>query len=284
MAAAPASAAKARVLTTLARLRTLADELQEGIRLAEEALELARRLGLAELEAHALATIGKAKLAVGGRGYLERALEIAVAANSPEASNILIFLGFEAAGRGDIRRAEELHLEACRMAERFGDRDRLRLLRGARVLSRWLLGHWDEAGRAADEFIAECEASPHLFEGTVRGVRANLRLARGDCEGALEDAYRDLEQGRQMNDVQVLLPGLIYCARCARTSAGSTRPRRWPRKSSSGSLSTSNTRSTWINSTRSHNSSGFGNRCANLVEQASAAPWKDAALAGADGD
>src|SRR5439155_6108991 len=53
VAAAPASAAKARVLATSARQRTLAGESQEGIRLGEQALDLAERFELAELEAHA---------------------------------------------------------------------------------------------------------------------------------------------------------------------------------------------------------------------------------------
>ncbi len=75
VAAVPASAAKARVLATSARQRTLAGEPEEGIRLAEQALELAERFELAELEAHALTTIGTAKLQrePDAMSYLERA-------------------------------------------------------------------------------------------------------------------------------------------------------------------------------------------------------------------
>ena len=214
VAPAPASAAKTRVLAISARLRVLAGERQEGIRLAEEALELARRLELAELEAHALSTIGTARLRLDGRGFLEQGLKIAVAANSPESANILINLAVEAFLRGDVRREDELFGEAYLMAERFGDRDMLRFSRGDRIWTQWLLGHWDEASRAADEFIAECASSPHYLESSAREVRASLRIARDDRHGALDDCYRSLELGRQIKDPQALLPALLQCARC----------------------------------------------------------------------
>ncbi|HXY81724.1 MAG TPA: adenylate/guanylate cyclase domain-containing protein [Gaiellaceae bacterium] len=212
-----ASAAKAHVLTVSARLRTLAGERQEGLRLADQALELARRLELAELEAHALTTIGTAKIDLrdpDARSYLERGLEIAVAANSPEAATILNNLAVEAILAGDVRREDELLVEAHRTAERFGDRDTLRFNRGNRIWTRWSLGHWDEAAPAADAFIAECTSSPHYLETTARSIRAYLRLARGDREGALADSRRALELGRQIRDPQTLLPALLQSARC----------------------------------------------------------------------
>jgi class 3 adenylate cyclase/tetratricopeptide (TPR) repeat protein len=218
VAAAPASAAKARVLATSARQRTLAGESREGLRLGEEARDLAVRLGLAELEAHALATIGTAKMHLrdpSGPSDLERSLEIAVAANSPEAATILVNQAVDAfVQRGDLIREDELLAEAHRVAERFGDRDTVRFSRGDRIWTRWALGHWDEAGRAADEFIAECESSPHYLETMAREVRGYLRLARGDREGALADYYRGLELGRQIKDPQSLIPALLQTTRC----------------------------------------------------------------------
>ena len=102
--------------------------------------------------------------------YLERGLEIALAANSPEAATILINLAVGAFFGGDVRREDELFGEAYLMAERFGDLDTLRFSRGDRIWTRWALGHWDEAGRAADEFIAECAASPHYLEASAREI------------------------------------------------------------------------------------------------------------------
>jgi class 3 adenylate cyclase/tetratricopeptide (TPR) repeat protein len=214
VADAPASPAKARVLAVAARQRTLAGLLKEGEVLANEALAMAAGLGLPELEAHALGTlgIGRMQAAEGGRAELERALEIAVAANSPEAATILVNLAVEAAFSGDVRREDELLAEAYTTAERFGDRDNLRFSRGDRVWTRWALGHWDEALAAADAFIAECELDPHYLEHLTRAVRSWIRLGRGDPEGAIEDAERSLEHGREIGDPQSFVPQLAQSA------------------------------------------------------------------------
>ena len=285
VAAAPASPGKAHVLAISARQRVLAGELQAGVRLAEEALELASRLGLAELEAHALTTIGTATIPLpGARSYLEQGLQIALAANSPGAANILINLAVEAFVGGDVRREDELFGEAYRIAERFGDRENMRFSRGDRIWTRWALGHWDEAGRAADEFIAECASSPHYLEGFALNVRANLRLARGDAEGALDDHHRALELARQVRDPQALQPTLLACARCC-ASVG--------RIDEARELATEA-----LESIEAHIAGaialgvfnpvagqlGLRQRVRELAERAAEGPWRDATLAGADGD
>jgi tetratricopeptide (TPR) repeat protein len=209
-AAAAPSAAKARVLATSARQRVLAGDQATGIPLAEEALAMARELGLPELEAHALGTVGTARVREkeGGRAELEQALEIALAANSPVAGTMLINLAVEAAFAGDFRREDELLAEAIRTSERLGDRDTLRFARGDRIWTRWALGHWDEALSMAEQFIAECEHDPHYLESTAFFVRSEIRVARGDTHGALEDAERALAQARRIGDPQSVLPTL----------------------------------------------------------------------------
>jgi class 3 adenylate cyclase/tetratricopeptide (TPR) repeat protein len=288
VAAVPASAAKARVLATSARQRTLAGESHEGMRLGEEARELAGLLGLAELEAHALATIGTAKMNLrdsSGLSDLERSLEIAVAANSPEAATILINQAVESfVLRGDLVREDELLGEAHRVAERFGDRDSARFSRGDRIWTRFALGHWDEAARAADDFIAECESSPHYLENMARAVRADLRLARGDREGALADHYRALEQGRQIKDPQALLPALLQTARCCALLG---------RTDEATSLATEAFEfirsgvgaATFLSMlTPVARQLGLRQEVLQLIEQTEEGPWKDVVLAGARGD
>jgi len=213
VAEAPASPAKTRVLATSARQRTLDREDEKGRQLAEEALAMARQLGLAELEAHALTTIGTVLMQTGqgGRDELEHALALALAANSPEAAGVLVNLAVEAAFAGDFRREDEVLADACRTAERFGNRDMLRFSFGDRVWTRWALGYWDEALAMADAFIADCETDPHYLEQLVREVRSQIRLARGDADGALEDAERELALGRRANDPQSLVPSLAWC-------------------------------------------------------------------------
>ena len=214
VAGAPPSRAKAGVLAISARQRTLAGDEANGVRLAREALALAEPLGLAELEAHALTTIGTALIdgRGAGRAELERALELAVAAGSPHVGTIQINLAVEAAFAGDFVREDELFGEAYRTAERFGDRDTLRFSRGDRIWTRWALGHWDEAAAEADAFIAECESDSHYLEHMARHVRAWIRFGRGDDGGAVDDAERARDHGRRIGDPQAVVPSLVQCA------------------------------------------------------------------------
>jgi tetratricopeptide (TPR) repeat protein len=78
---------------------------------------------------------------------------------------------------------------------------------------RYRRGEWDEALRAADAFIAEMEAgSPHYSSFQIYTVRAEMRSARGDSAGALEDAESALAAGRALDDPQALLFVLAGCA------------------------------------------------------------------------
>jgi len=85
----------------------------------------------------------------------------------------------------------------------------LRFLRGERAGDLFDAGEWDEALRTAEEFLAEVEAgSPHYMEGACRVVRAYIRLARDQVDGALADGARAVEVAREAKDPQVLQPSL----------------------------------------------------------------------------
>ncbi|HLG08072.1 MAG TPA: adenylate/guanylate cyclase domain-containing protein [Gaiellaceae bacterium] len=219
------SAAKGRVLSISARTRTVSGEPETGMRIAEEALEMADSLGLDELRAHALATIGTAKTVLGdptGIPDLERALEIAVEIDSPIAFAIVNNLAVAASHNGTLLRAEELFAESARLAERFGDGQGLRFCRGIMVWQGWLRGRWDDALETANGFVAECEAgSPHVQELYVRLNRGSIRMGRGDIDGALADYARALALARESKDPLAL-------AAVAAVSAGShAELRRW---------------------------------------------------------
>jgi len=210
------SVAAARVLAFSARIREIANEVDEGRRLAEAAFAMATELGLDELRAHALTTIGMAKNDAGdtsGVEDMERALEIALAVDSPIAGTITNNLAVYATFAGDFPRTDELYAEALRLAERYGDASTLRFTGGNIIWLDFMLGRWDRALAAADAFVGECEAgSPHTLEGPVREIRAALLLARGDSERALRDQERALELGTVHNDPFQHLASLVTTA------------------------------------------------------------------------
>jgi class 3 adenylate cyclase/tetratricopeptide (TPR) repeat protein len=210
------SPSAARVLTVSARTREIAGEHRDGKRLGESALAMAENLGLDELGAHALTTIGMAKQGLGdhtGRFDIERALELALEIDSPTASGVASNLAVQFMFEGDLRRADELWTESWRLSERFGDEASLRFLIAPRLSVDYLLGRWAQALEAADTFIADCETgSPHTNEWNARTFRGAIREARGDAEGALADHTRGVAYAREIQNPLYLAETLAHCA------------------------------------------------------------------------
>jgi tetratricopeptide (TPR) repeat protein len=208
----PASQAKARVLSQLSRYHALAEENEQAIELGTQAVAMAEALDLPELQAHALNNVGIAKAAKGDRGGfadLERSIEIALAANSPEAARGYNNLGAIVWDDGDFRRSVQLFDEAVRLGEQFGNRAQVRYSRGVQTRTFFRLGDWDEGLVRADAFIAACEAGDrHYLESQMRLSRAFVRLARDDTAGAVEDTRVALERAREAGDPQAILPEL----------------------------------------------------------------------------
>jgi tetratricopeptide (TPR) repeat protein len=200
------SPAKARVLGAVARFRMLAADYEVAIQVGIEALEMAAGLGLDEVRAHALITVGTARHRSGddaGRSEIERGIELALAANA---------LG--AAARGYVNlagttdetaRQLELITAAEQLSLRLGDVEEVRWAQAARARLTFSLGRWDEALPSIDAFIAECDAGqPHYLEPVQREVRAWIRFARDDPDGAGEDIERALAAARRAKDSPVL--------------------------------------------------------------------------------
>jgi class 3 adenylate cyclase/tetratricopeptide (TPR) repeat protein len=212
----PASAGKAYVLSELARYRMLADEfdLQTGL----EAMELAEALGLDEVRANVLITIGMGRTLAGdpqGTADVKRGLEIALAGNFPTAAvrgySNLSHTAESAAG--DLAEGLRLALAAEKLAQRIGTKAMLRWTGGALIGLWFELGDWDQCARAADEFLAESASlGPHYYDTYIRGARSWMRLARDDMEAALEDQAELLISARQAKDPQVLKPALAVSA------------------------------------------------------------------------
>ena len=225
----PASAAKAYVLSALARYQLLADEFDA--RTAQQALELADELGLGEVQAQVLVTSGTARALAGdpqGKADIQRGLEIALAGNHL-ATAVRGYANLSYVAQildGDLPEGLRLGLEAEKVAQRLGARATLRWTRGVLIGFWFELGNWDKCARAADEFLAESAAlGPHYHDAFVRCCRSWMRLARGDMQAALEDQRESLLSGRRAKDLQVLYPVLAFSAHVLAVAgrAGETR-------------------------------------------------------------
>ena len=218
VADAPASRAKASVYAQGARMLTLAEEPERALELGRRALEMAERLGLERLRVTILSSsVGLLRLGRGDRGGLadlELAVELAEELSSPEVVRARMNLATVLVDSGELSRAFEVYEAGRRSAARFGEVYRARWLRAEQALEFFWTGRWEEARTRIDDFIAEVEAgSSHYMATVCLALRARLRLASGDLEGADSDSQRALALARQIKDPQVLYPGLAAHAR-----------------------------------------------------------------------
>jgi class 3 adenylate cyclase/tetratricopeptide (TPR) repeat protein len=282
-----ASASKARVLALTARFRMLEGAPGPAIRIAREALALAEALELDELRAHALTTIGSSKSRIelsSGRAELEEALTIALEADSPIAATTLNNLAVLAVWEGNFPGADEIYPEAEQLAERFGDRDALRFVRGNAIFAAYVLGRWDEAVDAADAFVAECTTSPHYQEGLVRRARGSIRLARGDLAGAVEDHEFDLEYARRIEDPQRILPSLAESAVSLVLLGRRDEARAVAEKTIALARENVDMTSAANHLVLVAGQLGIRDELREVVELSPAGPWKNLTLAGVQGD
>jgi class 3 adenylate cyclase/tetratricopeptide (TPR) repeat protein len=217
LADAPPSPAKAHVLGSLSRFRMIADENDEAVRVGLQALEMADRLGIAELRAHVLASTGLARARLGdfrGLDDLRESISAAASLNSLEIVRGYANLGNALLDGGDLERAFELHEQGRSAARRFGDADRILWFEGERLYEWYWRGRWDEAVELADRLVAQVEAgSPNAVEQDARFVRSRIRLARGEPSGALEDSARGLDMGRRAGHPWAVVAALALHAR-----------------------------------------------------------------------
>jgi tetratricopeptide (TPR) repeat protein len=191
------SVSVARVRAQTARYAMLDDENDEAIRIGREALDMAERLGLDELRASVLSTIGTAMSNSepgSGDELLREAVAIGTALNSLEAPRALNNLAVSAFFQGSLRGEHELLLESRAAAERLGSDNFVRFAEGNLCWTAYAIGEWDESLSRCDAFIAECEAgSAHASEGIVQDARAEIFLGRDDLDRALRAWSRAAE-------------------------------------------------------------------------------------------
>ena len=209
------SALRASVLTHAGRYALTADDLDRAVALGSEALQLAERLGLGSLQARNLNTIGTARMSRGelsGATDLERAITLASQIHSMEGWNASTNLSWAWLQAGDIRRGALLQERSRAIAQELGMLHFLRWNKAEQINYEYLEGHWREAEKIADEFIASIQAgSPHYMESTCRMVRGLIRLSRGDLAGSVEDTDRGHVVATKAGEPQVLHPMLVVC-------------------------------------------------------------------------
>jgi tetratricopeptide (TPR) repeat protein len=201
----------------VARFHMLAQENEAAIQFGREALAIAEPLGLGEIVASTLNTIGVARNHLGdagGRDDIERSVEAALAIHSPETPRTYNNLAAMFFSDGDLHRARTAAEDGIRFAERYGDAPIARSLRSWDGDWTYADGRWDECLRITSDFIAACEAgAPNFLEGWTRMVRGHVRLARRDDEGALEDGRQAVAAGRALYEPGVLSDALAFLLR-----------------------------------------------------------------------
>jgi class 3 adenylate cyclase/tetratricopeptide (TPR) repeat protein len=212
---------KAYVLQELSRFEMMAENFERAIALGTESLRLAEELGLDDVRARNLNTLGVARVHGGDPGGiedLEQSVVLAGAVHSHEECSAAGNLAWLVAITGDLGRAWELHEQSTRIADRVGLAGFIKWNRAEHVFHCHWQGRWDEALATADAFIAEVEAgSSHYMETSCRYIRGAIRLARGDADGAIADAGRATEVARGAKDPQTLNPALAFEARAKAT-------------------------------------------------------------------
>jgi class 3 adenylate cyclase len=215
---------KAEVLVDYANYLSFTCDHDRTAAAATEALQIARELGLPELEASALSMIGISRGLsgdVGGRDDLQRSIAIAEEIGSHVSAHCSGMLADLERQLGNLATCFSLQARGRRVAERFGHSGFVRWFAAERVGEGYWTGEWDEALASADRLIAEADAGvPNFMVGQCYAWRGTMRLARGDAGGAIDDADRAVRFGRDAEDLQMLYPVLAFAAR-AQMLAGS---------------------------------------------------------------
>ncbi len=214
----PASRAKARVVAEQARRTMFQYRPATAGELAESAVRLAEEVGDVETGAHALVTLGCARVATGdsaGIEDLERALDL-VGRRGHVAGRALTNLGWAYEVTGDLNQSYLRTLQCIEHAELEGDAQTAWFARGNLAFTCHALGKWDEALASSSTFDDAPEAA--RYQGfLVRTVTVAILVGRDrmSASAALDDLRERLELVRPTADAQVLWPFLVDNARMA---------------------------------------------------------------------
>ena len=216
----PSSPEKAQALAEACRSRMMSGESEEAIRLGDEALQICDQLGLDEIRAAVLISMGPARA---GLGDMERAIAdqqqgiaFAQAINSHEAARGYGNLASTLIAVGDLSGSYQAVREGLRLAERLGLRWYARWLRIDALNELFYTGSdWDRILT----FVEEVAGERAILLAVAYSLGVRVRLARGDLPGALAYTDRMLDVAGDSREPQII--GLAWeVAAFARLRAG----------------------------------------------------------------
>jgi predicted ATPase len=193
VATAPPSRAKTFVLANQARMLAVTDHPEQAIAIGRETYALASSLGLEELRAHALNTIGLGRMGLddlGGIEDLEESLRLVLEHGTPfEITRVYNNLGWGYVFAGRMHEAAKAFEAQLETARQFGLRDQIRWASAMLAVNSFTHGDWDRALTLIGSVIEGSEAR----EAGLFAVRAEIGLGRGELAAASTDAQRALE-------------------------------------------------------------------------------------------
>jgi tetratricopeptide (TPR) repeat protein len=206
----PPTPSKARILAEVARVHMVGARHAEATAVGNEALVIADQLGLVEVRAGLLVTLGSSRMFLGApaaaRPIAEEGLELALHLNLAQVSwrainnlSVAVLIA-----EGDAEGAAKLCEDGLRRAERLGVRAQVGWFQGFLAIALFHLGRFDEALRFA-ELTLDAD-TPHYRMADGYRVRAKIRLARDNAAGAASDVEQTVEFARRIGERQVLMP------------------------------------------------------------------------------
>ena len=214
---APLSREKQYVIAQCARFLALAGRNDEALPLAEESIAMAEELGDDDMLGDALNNRAIVRSNIGHPGWLEdseRSIELLLRTNSFRVTRAYINFGSNLVDTAaDLVRGEAATREGLAIGQRMGlPSTAIRWFVGNLAELTYLGGKWDEALALAEDVLA---AEYHYQLAMAHGIRAAIRLARGEAAGAVSDADASLRDARAIRDPQALRPALVTSAQVA---------------------------------------------------------------------
>ena len=222
---APLSPQKLYVVAQVSRFLALAGRYEEAHEQVEQAIAMAEELGDDELLGDSLNNRAMVYASLGDPRWEEdstRSIEIALRTNSFRATRGYINYGSHLVDTAaDLARAEAATREGLALGRKLGlGSTAMRWILTNLAEMIYLAGSWEEALELAEQEIA---SGPHYVRQVAYGVRAGIRLSRGDDRGAEEDAEIALREARAIRDPQALDPSLVTAAAVASRAGDTTR-------------------------------------------------------------